>query len=86
MSDLVSGKTFLKMILKMNFNFNFKDMPPAPQASIHHVTNVRDRHHTGKYGIKRSSRCSQWRNGNANTPEYSTSGGQGHVPLVTLIG
>ena len=28
MSDL----SFLKMILKMNFNFNFKDMPPAPRA------------------------------------------------------
>jgi hypothetical protein len=38
----------LKTILKMNFNFNFKDMLPAAGASIHRVTNVRDRHHTGK--------------------------------------
>src|SRR5580700_10392576 len=41
----------------MNFNFNFKDMPGAPEASIRWVTNVRDRHHTGKSGIKRSLRC-----------------------------
>jgi hypothetical protein len=40
------------MILKMNFNFNFKDMPPAARASIREVTNARDRHPTGKYGIK----------------------------------
>jgi len=38
----------LKMILKMNFNFNFKDMPSAAGASIRSVTNVRDPHHTGK--------------------------------------
>jgi hypothetical protein len=43
----------LKTILKMNFNFNFKDMPQAAGASIRGVTNWRDRHHTGKYGIKR---------------------------------
>jgi hypothetical protein len=42
----------LKMILKMNFNFNFKDMPQAAEASIRYVTNVRDRHHTGKCGIE----------------------------------
>jgi hypothetical protein len=60
MSDLVSEKV-PKVILKMNFNFNFKDMPLAPQASIHPVTNGRDRHHTGKYGIKRCSRRGQLR-------------------------
>jgi hypothetical protein len=42
------------MILKMNFNFNFKDMPFAAQASIRGVTNGCDLHHTGKYGIKRA--------------------------------
>src|ERR1700691_929171 len=41
----------------MNFNFNFKDMPRAPEASIRCVTNARDRHRTGKSGIKRSLRC-----------------------------
>jgi hypothetical protein len=46
------------MILKMNFNFNFKDMPPAAAASICGVTNERDLHHTGKSGIKRVSRRS----------------------------
>ena len=52
---------FLKMILKMNFNFNFKDMPGTAGASIHHVTNVRDMHHTGKYGIKRGAQLGQLR-------------------------
>jgi len=47
----------LKPILKMNFNFNFKDMPGAPRASIRRVTNARDRHHTGKFGIKRVLQC-----------------------------
>jgi hypothetical protein len=42
------------MILKMNFNFNIKDMPEAAGSSIRCVTNVRDRHHTGKCGIKRN--------------------------------
>jgi hypothetical protein len=46
---------FLKMILKMNFNFNIKDMLPTAGASIRSVTNVPDRHHTGKSGIKRVS-------------------------------
>jgi len=41
------------MILKMNFNFNFKDMPGAAEASMCDLTNARDRHHTGKSGIKR---------------------------------
>jgi hypothetical protein len=55
----------------MNFNFNFKDMPGAPGASIRCVTNVRDRHHTAKYGIKRS----WWgeaslRNGDLGTATY----------------
>jgi hypothetical protein len=44
------------MILKMNFNFNFKDMPRAANASIRCVTNVRDQHHTAKFGIKRTWR------------------------------
>jgi hypothetical protein len=30
------------MILKMNFNFNFKDIPAAPEASIHHLTTACD--------------------------------------------
>jgi hypothetical protein len=36
------------MILKMNFNFNIKDMPEAAGPSIRCVTNVRDRQHMGK--------------------------------------
>jgi hypothetical protein len=44
MSDLVSEMN-LKMILKMNFNFNFKDMLRPPGASIRGVTNARDLHH-----------------------------------------
>jgi hypothetical protein len=47
------------MILKMNFNFNFKDMLPAAGASIRSVTNGCERHHTGKYRIKWSSECGQ---------------------------
>jgi hypothetical protein len=35
------------MILKMNFNFNIKDMLGLAGQSIHGVTNVRDLHHTG---------------------------------------
>src|SRR5579872_3190807 len=35
-------------ILKMNFNFNFKDMPRAAEPSIRWVTKTRDLHHTGK--------------------------------------
>src|SRR5579872_5699944 len=35
-------------ILKMNFNFNFKDMPRAAGPSIRWVTKTRDLHHTGK--------------------------------------
>ena len=31
---------FLKMILKMNFNFNFKDKLLAPGASIRRMTKV----------------------------------------------
>jgi hypothetical protein len=78
-------KTFLKMILKMNFNFNFKDMPSAPQASIRAVTNVRDPHHTGKSGIKRISHCGQRRNGDATHRNTALQADQGHVPLVILI-
>jgi hypothetical protein len=37
----------------MNFNFNFKDMLEAAGQSIWRVTNARDVHHMGKYGIKR---------------------------------
>jgi hypothetical protein len=37
----------------MNFNFNIKDMLEAAGQSIRRVTNARDLHRTGKYGIKR---------------------------------
>jgi len=37
-------------ILKLNFNFNFKDMPQAAEASMCDLTNVRDLHHTEKSG------------------------------------
>jgi hypothetical protein len=47
---------FLKMILKMNFNFKIKDMLGTVGPSIRSVTSVRDLHHTGKSGIKRGSR------------------------------
>jgi len=43
----------------MNFNFNFKDMPPAPGPSIRRVANARDRQRTGKSGIRWGSRCAQ---------------------------
>ncbi len=43
----------LKTILKMNFNFNFKDMLLALQASIRRATNVLAPHHTAKSRIKR---------------------------------
>jgi hypothetical protein len=33
------------MILKMNFNFNFKDIPAAPQASIRRLTTACDWDH-----------------------------------------
>ena len=39
----------------MNFNFNFKDMPCAPEASIRSVTNPRDPHHTARIWIKRTA-------------------------------
>jgi hypothetical protein len=39
----------------MNFNFNFKDMPPVAAPSIRGVTNERDLHRTAKSGIKRVS-------------------------------
>jgi len=42
-------------ILKMNFNFNLKDMPLAPEASIRLITTPRDLHHTAKSRIKRGS-------------------------------
>jgi hypothetical protein len=42
------------MILKMNFNFNFKDMPFATGASMCDLTNGCDLHHAEKYGIKRA--------------------------------
>jgi len=45
------------MILKMNFNFNFKDMLWAEDESIRYVTTARDLHHMENPGIKRSSRC-----------------------------
>jgi hypothetical protein len=45
------------MILKMNFNFNIKDMLAAAGQSIRDVTNVRDPYHTGKSGIKWECAC-----------------------------
>jgi len=45
--------------LKMNFNFNFKDMPFAAGQSIRRVTSARDLHHTEDSGIKRRLRCGQ---------------------------
>ena len=37
-------------MLKMNFNFNYKDILPSAEGSIRPITNVRDLHHTGKTG------------------------------------
>ena len=45
-------------ILKMNFNFNFKDMPSPTRASMYHLTNGCDSHHMEKSGIKRASQQS----------------------------
>jgi hypothetical protein len=39
-------------ILKMNFNFNFKDKPGAAGQSIRDVTNPRHLHHTADFGIE----------------------------------
>jgi hypothetical protein len=47
------------MILKMNFNFNIKDILRVAEASIRGVTNGRDAHHTGDSGIKRGD--AEWR-------------------------
>ncbi len=41
------------MMLKMNFNFNFKDIPFVAGPSMCDLTNGCDSHHTEKYGIKR---------------------------------
>jgi hypothetical protein len=41
-------------ILKMNFNFKFKDMLAAARASMWELTNGCDSHHTEKYRIKRA--------------------------------
>jgi hypothetical protein len=43
---------FNRMILKMNFNFNFKDMLAAARASMWDLTNGCDSHHAEKYRIK----------------------------------
>jgi len=37
------------MILKMNFNFNFKDMPHAAGQSIRNLTNACDWDHKGNF-------------------------------------
>jgi len=37
------------MILKMNFNFNFKDMPWRPSQSIRRRTNRCDGNHTAQF-------------------------------------
>jgi len=39
---------YSKTILKMNFNFNIKDILLVAGASIRSSTNVRDLHHRGK--------------------------------------
>jgi len=41
------------MILKMNFNFKFKDILFAAGPSMCDLTSGCDSHHTEKYGIKR---------------------------------
>ena len=37
-----------ELILKMNFNFNYKDMLPSVDGSIREIISVRDLHHTGE--------------------------------------
>lgn len=60
-----------RTILKMNFNFNIKNMPGAAGASIHGVTNACDRHHMEKFGIKRAGRLVQWRFIDSNAATYA---------------
>jgi hypothetical protein len=47
---------YQNMILKMNFNFNIKDMLVLAGQSIRRVTNVLDLHRTGNRRIKRKQR------------------------------
>ena len=61
----------------MNFNFNFKDMPREAGPSIRCVTNARDRHHTGKSGIKRS-----FRNVSARVIHAGTVKTRQHMPYL----
>jgi hypothetical protein len=42
-------------ILKMNFNFNLKDMPLASGQSIQRITDRRDPHHMANQSIERDS-------------------------------
>jgi len=37
------------LILKMNFNFNFKDSPPLPDQSIRNRTTACDWDHKGNF-------------------------------------
>jgi hypothetical protein len=45
------------MILKMNFNFNFKDMLGQAGESIRRLTNGRDLNHMGKIGPRNALSC-----------------------------
>jgi hypothetical protein len=45
------------MILKMNFNFNFKDIPGAPNTSIRHLTTARDGDRAAFFRPRNASRC-----------------------------
>jgi hypothetical protein len=47
------------MILKMNFNFNFKDIPPSPNPSIRGLTTARDYDHTVELPHRMASGCSE---------------------------
>ena len=51
---MVLDETPAATILKMNFNFNFKDMLSAPNQSMQRVTNVRHLHRTAKISIEPS--------------------------------
>jgi hypothetical protein len=57
-------------ILKMNFNFKFKDMLAAARASMWELTNGCDSHHTEKYGIKRAGSSGLAESSGFSTPHY----------------
>jgi len=68
--------------LKMNFNFNFKDMPFATGASMCDLTNASDLHHAEKYGIKRAS---QQPPGVGAMVPICRNGGEGHHAAGALL-